>query len=578
MMCADVPANGLVDFEGRARLGARFLERMADSATAQPYFDVFDLEPTRATHDWADFVDLAGRYFEAALLIEDMTGDAPANAGPLCDGLTKTFDREVGLFFRPGGPISTHCADLFDQTRALSALCTWVMASKKGKAAGDGESAREFARAMIRGLRKASSVDGKARVFRPGLWGHRGEADADPGYAAGPLIRPLVRLAQLLEDEAALDLAAGLTHFILERTDTFTSDGGFTSHTHSRLATAAGFHAAGEATGERAWRDLAYGAYQYARGLGTSFGFIPEFAGGEQVPITCETCALMDYADLMVALARGDHGELWDEVDRLLHNHLIESQFVRADWGRGGTGCAPADLCLEDAVPDRMMGAFAGWSSATQLFGMTRAYGTGWLAPGADASLYVGHPRLAQNCCAPSGIKALHTIWSRAVERGEGTWFVHLPVNRAVPGLRVESRVPGSVRVTADEGGRIVFRLPEGVAHDSLRVENAASHGIDEQGRLRLEATGSREIMVSFDPPRTTVTDRIDHGPFGEEIITSRYVGASVVEMTSQGGPAEQEWREASTLWGAAALYGGRGSLASTPEPAPSCRVAGILW
>jgi len=478
MMCAKIPAAGLVDFEGRARFGARFLERMVDPVTAQPYFAVFDLTPTRATHDWPDFVDLAARYFEAACLIEEMTGDAPANVEALREGFTKTFEEETGLFYRPEGPISTHCADLFDQTRALSALCTWVLAS------GEDEP-RRLGRAMLEGLLSASRREGGVRVFKGGLHGHRGGIDVDPGYGVGPLVRPLVKLGEVLEDERALDLAVGLTRLILERTETFTSEGAFTSHTHSRLATAAGIHAAGRAAGERAWCELAYGAYRYVRDLGTSFGFIPEFAGGEQPPTTCETCALMDYVDLMMLLARDDHPELWDEIDRVLHNHLIESQFTRADWGRQGTPSAPSELYLEDAVADRMIGAFAGWASATQLFGLTPTNDEDWVAPGADASLYVGLGRLAQNCCAPSGIKALHTIWSRAVERCDGTWFVHLAVNRAVPGLRVESRVPGSVRVTSDEDARIALRIPEGVDRDSLRVENAVSHRIDEQGYAR---------------------------------------------------------------------------------------------
>ena len=577
-MCAKIPAAGLVDFEGRARLGARFLERMVDPVTAQPYFAVFDLTPTRATHDWADFVDLAARYFEAACLIEEMTGDAPANVEALREGFTKTFDEETGLFYRPEGPISTHCADLFDQTRALSALCTWVLASERGKAGGDAELARRLAQAAVQGLVGASFADGKVRVFRAGLHGHRGGIDVDPGYGAGPLIRPLVRLARALGDDAALELAVGLAHLILERTDTFTPEGAFASHTHSRLGTAAGIYAAGKAAGERAWCELAYGAYRYVRNLGTSFGFIPEFAGGEQPPTTCETCALMDYVDLMMLLARDDHPELWDEVDRVLHNHLIESQYVRADWGRQGKPSAPSDLCLEDAVADRMMGAFAGWASATQLFGMTPTNDEDWLAPGADASLYVGLGRVAQNCCAPSGIKALHTIWSRAVERRDGTWFVHLVVNRAVPGLRVESRVPGSVRVTSDEDARVALRIPEGVDRDSLCVENAVSHRIDEQGHLDLAACASREVAISFDAPRRTVTDCIDHGPLGEEIITADYVGASVVEMTSQGGPTDQEWRKASTLWGKVPLYRDREVSQQTPEPWPTCRVAGVLW
>ena len=107
-------------------------------------------------------------------------------------------------------PISTHCADLFDQTRALAALCTWIMAT-------DEDTPRRLAREMLDGLFAASRREGKARVFKDGLHGHRSTIDVDPGYEVGPMIRPLVKLAELLGDERALDLAVGVTRFKIGR-------------------------------------------------------------------------------------------------------------------------------------------------------------------------------------------------------------------------------------------------------------------------------------------------------------------------------------------------------------------------
>ena len=571
-MCAKIPAAGLVDFEGRARLSARFLERMIDPANGQPYFRVHDCAPAQAVHDWPDFVDLAARYLEAAFLVRDMTGDAPANMDALGEGLVKTFEPETGLFYRPSSAVSTHCADLFDQTRALVALCTWIMAT-------DEETPRRLAREMLDGLLAASRREGKARVFKDGLHGHRTTIDVDPGYEAGPMVRPLVKLAELLQDERALDLAVGVATFIVAETETFTEKGAFVSHTHSRLATAAGIHAVGTAIGNGAWRELAYRACRYVRDLGTSFGMIPEFAGGEQPPTTCETCALMDYADLMLILARDGHAELWGEVDRLLHNHLIESQFVSADWGRSGQARPRTDTYLEDDVPAGMLGGFASWAAATQMFGMTHLLheGSDWFAPTADQSMYVGRPFMAANCCGPSGLKALHLVWSHAIETRDDTVFVHLAINRAVPGFHVETPLPGKVRFSAEEGGRVAFRVPEGVDASRLRVEGALSHAVQD-GYLRMELAASREARVSFDPPRVTRTDRITHAPYPDEIVTSRFVGPGVISMTTEGGPAEEQRRDISTLWGKVPLYGDREASLQTPEPSPTCRVAGVSW
>ena len=567
-----IPLRGHVDFEGRARLNANFLAQMTDPANGQPYFRVHDCAPAQAVHDWLDFVDLAARYLEAAFLVRDMTGDAPAGMDALREGLVRTFEPDTGLFYRPRGAVSTHCADLFDQTRALAALCTWIMAA-------DEDRPRRLAREMLEGLLAASRREGKACVFKDGLRGHRASIDVDPGYEAGPMIRPLVKLAELLDDERALDLAAGVTRFIVEETDIFAEDGAFASHTHSRLATAAGIHAAGTATGNSAWRELAYRAYRYIRDLGTSFGMIPEFAGGEQPAMTCETCALMDYADLMLLLARDGRGELWDEVDRLLHNHLIESQFVSADWGRPGRPRPRTEHYLEDDVPTRMLGGFAGWAAATRMFGMTHLPrpGSDWFTPTADQSMYLGRPFMAQNCCGSSGLKALHLVWSHAIETRDDTVFVHLAINRAVPGFRVEAPLPGEVCFFTENGGRVAFRLPEGVDATGLRVQGALSHAVRD-GYLRLEPAASRETRVFFDPPRVTRTDRIRHASYPDEIITSRCVGPAAIDITTEGGPTDEQWRELSTLWGKAPLYRDREASPRTPEPSPTCRVADVSW
>ncbi|MFH0965439.1 MAG: hypothetical protein V2A58_15675 [Planctomycetota bacterium] len=566
-----IPPQGHVDFEGRARLSANFLEGMIDRETGQPYFNVMDTRPTSAVHDWADFVDLAARYYEGALLAREVTGEGPANIEVLKRGFLKRFEGETGLFYRPKGVISTHCADLFDQSRALIALGTWVQAE-------DGEESREYAGRMVEGLLRASVREGNVRFFRPGLCGHRGAEDASPSYGVGPLIRPLLKLGEVLGKDEAIELAEGLTRLILERTDTFSPEGAFRDHTHSRLGTAAGIFEAGRMTGRREWKEFAYGIWRHARKLGTSFGFLPEFAGGEQPPTTCETCALMDYADLMLVLAGDEHGELWDEVDRLLRNHLIESQYVRADWGRGGTHRGPTELTDDEEIPERMVGGFAGWASATDLFGLTPRSSEGWLVPGADRELYLVNNRVAQNCCGPSGMKALYLIWSKAIERSREGWRVHLAVSRSVPGLCVKAGIGGEARITVAEDGRLALRAPEGVDAKGMQVESARSLGVDERGYLLLGLAGGREARISWKPPERSVTERIGHEPYAEETVHVRYSGGSAAELASAGGPGEEEWRRNSSLWGRVQLYGGRAEGLRAEEAPPTERAVRITW
>ena len=184
---------------------------------------------------------------------------------------------------------------------------------------------------------------------------------------------------------------------------------------------------------------------------------------------------------------------------------------------------------------------------------------------------------MASGCCGGSGLKALHLIWSRAVEVRDDTIYVNLPVNRAGPGFRVEAPLPGKVRFFADNGGRVAFRLPEGVAASGLGVEGALSHVV-EDGYLRLQVAASRAARVAFEPPQVTRTDRLTHAPYPDEIITSRYVGPRVISMTTEGGPTEEQCRELSTLWGKVPLYRDREACLEVAEPSPTCRVAGVLW
>jgi len=568
--------SGHVDFEGRARLHSNFVERMVDPVTGQPYFTVFDQAPPQAIHDWPDFGDLTARFLESALMVEVMTGYRPATTNRLGELLLGYFDGGNGLNYRPQTSYSQHVAELFDQSRTLNALCSWVMA-------GGDERVRAALTNMVDGLREISLADEDGRYYGGTKYAPTGwvEGVSRIGYFVGPLVRPLVRAAQLLDYESALELAVDLTRRIVKRREVFGEDGSFAGHVHSRLASASGLMAVGLASGNRQWCELAYRAWQFVRQISLRFGFVPEWAGGSQARFTCETCCLMDYLDLMLLLARNDHEELWDEIDRTVHNHLIESQFTSAQWARDGVAAARTDIVLEDQVAQRMLGGFAGWSSPDYMFGYTPYYGTHWLRPTADPAIYINKPRVTQNCCGPSGLKGLYLVWSQCVESVPGGWVVHLPLNRWSEELKVTASFPDRLVIQPEQEGSLAVRIPTGARVRQAQVDNLpADHQIlDNYLQWPHVAAGSR-IEIDFSLQDETTEEILSHPDFPEETFRAQWHGPAVTEIVSiSGGPSDEQSRQLTTIHHKMPLYQQRVDGLSTAEPQPAQpRSARIVW
>ncbi len=566
--------SGHVDFEGRARLSANFIEQMVDPVTSQPYFAVFNQAPPQAVHDWPDFGDLTARYLESALMVEVMTGYRPTTTARLGELLLGYFDSGDGLNYRPETSYTQHIAELFDQSRTLNALCSWVMAN------GD-ERVRAALRDMVDALREISLTDEDGSYYAGTKYAPQGWVDSTTniGYFVGPLVRPLVRAAELLDYEPALELAVDLTRRIVKRQEVFGEDGSFTGHVHSRLAAASGLMAVGLASGNEEWCELAYRVWRFVRGMSLSCGFVPEFP---EVPrVTCETCCIMDYVDLMLLLAHNGYEELWDEIDRTVHNHLIESQFTSAEWGRAGEAAPRTDLVLEDRVAERMIGGFAGWSSPDYMFGYTHSTSPTWLQPTADPAIYLDKPRVAQNCCGPSGLKGLYLVWSQCVESVPGGWIVHLPLNRWADGLKVTAPFSGELVIEPERDGSLAVRVPAAARVEQLEVDGAASDCEVSGTYLQwAHVTAGSRLRVRFSVQDKTSEEVLRHPGFPDETFLIRWHGPTVTEIASiSGGPSDEESRQITSLHHVMPLYQGRAEALNTAEPEPEqSRPAPIVW
>ena len=581
-MGTHIPAQGSVAVEARARLWKHHAENGLDPVTGQPYFAVFNGNPVEMVHDWPDFGDLAARYWGAAHMVGDMVGEQPSTTGKLGALLLSCF-QDDGLNYRPLTLYTVENAELFDQSRTLACLCSVYMAT-------GADDVRAAMTGLVDGLARVSETDADGYRYMPGSRYSHGEWVArrdDCGYFVGPLIRPLVKTWDLLGYEPALDLASDLARYVVDKSGVIGPDGELRGHIHSRLATASGLFTCGKADGNRQWVDMAKRAWAYIRRRSGPWGFIPEYLDADHSALfRSETCAIMDFMDLTLLLANDGEESMWAEAEQVLRNHLIESQVTRADWGSGAPARPRDELTLSDNVPDRMLGAFAGWSAFDRFFGQTPRFGEDWLKRDVTPrDVYLGKPRLFQNCCSGAGLKAIYLAWSQAVQCRGDELRVNLLINRATPQARVTVRGDaGSVEVTVKptRACSLSVRKPDWAEDEGTAVtKNGEPVSLELSGSCLLLPRVEAGACVTVRLPLATATGEFEgvDGRSEPERFAVVCKGDSVLRVRSLGGgPSGEEKAQASVMADAYPLYQRNATALYSEEPAPRVVAPAIDW
>ncbi len=492
------------------------MEAMSDT-NGRTFFNIFATRPAEAVTDWPDFVDLPARYWEAAAFLEETIGFQ----GECTDRLRRflfSHIAEDGLAYRPDTPISRRDAELFDQSRLLYALATWAMHDP-----GD-EEVRKRLSALCDGLRnKATFHKDYACLNKIGV------------YYGGTLIRPLVQAGLLLNDERHVEFANLLSNGILWHSDQFGAAGEFVGHVHGHLGTLAGFVSVGLLTGNDAMLARARDIFSYARSISTEHGFVPELAQRKDDLIACETCAIMDYLDAALLLARSGEDELWSAVEKTVRNHLVQSQIPDAPWLDFSDEAGDEEWCLRRGLQGRLAGAFAGWSAPHALLAYEESLWPEWVRTESLQPRYLGKVRAVQNCCAGAGIRALHQAWRNIVTRDGTLVSVNMLISRRTPDLEVTSHIPadGHVRLSVLREAELRFRIPEG----SQQLEVAVNGRPAEIRRRGVFAEVGHVcsgdiVQIQF---RLVEQDRdfqVGNAGFQHYGFTGRWRGETVTEIT----------------------------------------------
>ncbi len=576
----EVQPTGAFILEERARLAINCLSRNVDPGLGNaPYFEgSFVMDPPALFHhpywDWSDCV---GRTVAALVLARHMTGsELNAEVDEKLETLMLSFLGEKGLSWIPKSPYvdpvhkgkfagrpEPPVAEFWGQRAYLMGLLTLYQRTHE-------ERYRKHLDNLINGLWEiAIKKDGycyypqppagpqnniEELIYTPAGW-QSSEEPIGTGVmcSCGVILRPIVQyLMTGVRNETALKLCEGMSAYVVERANDFGPDGAFQGHFHSRVGTAAAILRYGLYADRPEFVEWAEAVYKYARTIGTSFEWFPEYVG----KLGCETCCVTDMIDLAIMLAEAGRDECWDHAEAYGRNHLVESQFVDMEWMKRTPRFSQEKIhamfenmdkrqYTRENVPEMLRGGFSGRSAPNDIVDPRLRhwrFGGAWM----------------MTCCNAHGTHGLYLLWHHAVRQREEGIFVNLLFDRATLWADVRSGLPfeGKVVVTVHNACTLHIRIPAWAPREEVRVDSAGKEWAWRGNYIKIPNLSQNDaVTVSFPLPEREETVHVaglgrtkawDASPsaweYLEDTYKIRWRGNTVVSIDPPGsaGPLYQ--------------------------------------
>jgi hypothetical protein len=368
-------------------------------------------------------------------------------------------------------------------------------------------------------------------------------------------IQGLARWYALSGDESALDLAARLTRFCMKAKfwgglpDVHGPDAAMVGHIARRLpdpAAIAGaelghwfshFHARGiglrgileyaRAASDQHVLEFVRQAYEYTWEFGIRrMGWVNTYPCS-QINGNMEGCALGDLVAIAVRLSDAGLADYWDDVDALARNQLVEGQLVDAERLEKVAAASPerpADRkstspwqeSTEDVI-QRTIGTYAGLSQPNRII----------------------NPWVMQ-CCTGNGTQGLYYAWEGALRQQGDHAQVNLLLNRASPGLDIDSYLPyeGKVVIHNKTMNRLAIHIPAWVSRRDVQLHVAGEpHRYDWAGNYLLvdSLQPGQTIQLEFPISENSYTYTAAAGTKEEQIFTGTFRGGTLVEISPSG-------------------------------------------
>jgi len=278
---------------------------------------------------------------------------------------------------------------------------------------------------------------------------------------------------------------------------------------------------------------------------GSLIGFFPEMVNSHEWEGS-EICEVADMIAVALLLSEDGAGDYWDDADRWIRNMFAEGQLLATDWiarlsEAGMENVRPQSLALSivdaysttDRVPERNLGAFAGWPAAND-----------W---------YVGNGSGIMHCCTVNGARTLYWVWERMLQHRNGRLRVNLLLNRVSPWADVESHVPyqGRVDVRVKREINLEIRAPEWVATgEAVCRINGEERSVSWDGRyVRIGSLSSGDVATLSFP----INERTDVVHIEKQRFNLTRKGNDVVSIDPPGRYhplyQRQHYRTGGTRW-----------------------------
>ncbi len=415
-------------------------------------------------------------------------------------------------------------------------------------------------RSIFVALSKLPSRDDKGRAFLPhgaapwrnGEWLHLQDAGSDRGWG-GELshgypfvIEPMVRYWECTGDREALDLAIAFAEGHLagiqpdmgeQRVDPET--GAFRKHVHLHTHEIWGVAHLGALIGEPRFLNWAERAYRFVLGMGTDYGWYPEYI--PQHEYRTEICVVGDMTSIAACLARGGRPDYWDHVERTVRNELRRAQFT----------LTPAFVALfRDIHKDKPA------SEIEAALGELRKLEGGFVAQAAfdDWVGYPDNPKLGtpgmygngiqmMGCCPPEGMRGFWEAWKGIIdERADGI-FVNLAFSRDHAAARVTAFRPadGGFSVEARKNGDFFLRPPAWADRQAVQLmRGGKSVGLDwggpDSAYVVCRAVKPGDLLtLRWNTPHFKQTFVPQGVPGRTASITVEWLGNTVLGVTPKG-------------------------------------------
>lgn len=339
--------------------------------------------------------------------------------------------------------------------------------------------------------------------------------------------------------EPALATARKVARYLKDYARVFDADARFIApdeehrnaiHFHSHGICLVGLAEYALASGEAEFGQFAQRGYEFARSLGTPLvGYFPEYVDvwpDDRARPDSEGCCVADMVTLALRLTEAGLGDYWDDVDRYVRNMLAMMQLRSVGWiyrmlaGRPPTPVKPYPEEEADQVPERNLGAFAGWSAPNDF-----STGYGWI----------------MQCCTGNCARTLYFVWKQMLVFRAGQLRVNLLLNRASPWADVDSYIPyqGRVELKIKQDCELELRLPEWVQpHQAAAMVNQQSRKLDFAGRYAQVGPVQQGDLVTLTFPiaERTVTEIIGKDArYSGERYTLILKGNDVVSIDPPG-------------------------------------------